>query len=73
MSFQDKSIQCSDCGTTFTFSAEEQEFFQSRAILMSPSAAPHAARQGRQSDTEIVAPATGSDAKCIPQHVRSAV
>ncbi|MQY56418.1 MAG: zinc-binding protein, partial [Dehalococcoidia bacterium] len=25
MSFQDKSIQCSDCGTAFTFSAEEQE------------------------------------------------
>ena len=27
MSFQDKSIQCSDCGKTFTFSAEDQEFF----------------------------------------------
>ncbi|MFC1914617.1 zinc-ribbon domain containing protein [Chloroflexota bacterium] len=28
MSFQDKSLECSDCGATFTFSAEEQEFFQ---------------------------------------------
>ncbi len=30
MSFEDKSIQCSDCGTTFTFSADEQELFASR-------------------------------------------
>ncbi|UCD22925.1 MAG: zinc-ribbon domain containing protein, partial [Chloroflexota bacterium] len=29
MSFQDKSIQCSDCGTIFTFSAREQGFFAS--------------------------------------------
>ena len=28
MSFQDKSIQCGDCGTTFTFSADEQELSQ---------------------------------------------
>ena len=30
MSFQDKSIQCFDCGATFIFSAEEQEQFASR-------------------------------------------
>ncbi|MBI2847295.1 MAG: zinc-ribbon domain containing protein [Chloroflexi bacterium] len=36
MSFQDKSIQCSDCGTTFTFSAEEQELFQSRGYTNEP-------------------------------------
>ena len=27
MSFADKSLQCADCGATFTFSGEEQEFF----------------------------------------------
>jgi CxxC-x17-CxxC domain-containing protein len=32
MNFQDKSICCSDCGTTFTVSAEKQEFFQSWGI-----------------------------------------
>ena len=32
MSFQDKSIQCSDCGTTFSFSAGEQEFFASKGF-----------------------------------------
>jgi CxxC-x17-CxxC domain-containing protein len=28
MSFQDRSIRCSDCGAAFIFSAEKQEFFQ---------------------------------------------
>jgi len=36
MSFQDKSIQCSDCGTTFTFSAREQEFFASKGFTNEP-------------------------------------
>jgi CxxC-x17-CxxC domain-containing protein len=36
MSFQDKSIQCSDCGTVFTFSAEEQEFYQSKGFTNEP-------------------------------------
>jgi CxxC-x17-CxxC domain-containing protein len=36
MSFQDKTIQCSDCGVTFTFSAGEQELFQSRGYTNEP-------------------------------------
>ena len=36
MSFQDKSLQCSDCGATFTFSVEEQELFQSRGYTNEP-------------------------------------
>ena len=36
MSFQDKSIQCSDCGATFTFSAKDQEFFQSKGFTNEP-------------------------------------
>jgi len=36
MSFQDKSIQCADCGATFTFSAEDQEFFQSKGYTNEP-------------------------------------
>ncbi len=36
MSFQDKSIQCSDCGTTFVFSAGEQEFFQTKGFTNEP-------------------------------------
>jgi CxxC-x17-CxxC domain-containing protein len=47
MSFQDKSIQCSDCGTTFTFSAEEQEFFASRGYTNEPKRCP-SCRQARK-------------------------
>jgi CxxC-x17-CxxC domain-containing protein len=36
MSFQDKSIQCSDCGTTFTFSTGEQEFYSARGYTNEP-------------------------------------
>ena len=40
MSFQDKSIQCTDCGTTFTFSAGEQEFYQSKGFTNEPKRCP---------------------------------
>jgi CxxC-x17-CxxC domain-containing protein len=36
MSFEDKSIVCSDCGATFIFSAEEQEFFASKGFVNEP-------------------------------------
>jgi len=36
MNFEDKSLQCSDCGTTFTFSAGEQEQFASRGYTNDP-------------------------------------
>ncbi len=49
MSFQDKSIQCSDCGITFTFSAEDQEFFQSKGYTNEPKRCPEC-RQARKSE-----------------------
>jgi CxxC-x17-CxxC domain-containing protein len=36
MAFQDKSIQCADCGATFTFGADEQEQFASRGYTNEP-------------------------------------
>lgn len=36
MSYQDKPIQCSDCGITFTFTAQEQEFFASKGYTNEP-------------------------------------
>ncbi len=36
MGYQDKSLQCSDCGTAFIFSAEEQEFFASKGFTNEP-------------------------------------
>jgi CxxC-x17-CxxC domain-containing protein len=49
MSFQDKSLQCSDCGVTFTFSAEDQEFFQSKGYTNEPKRCPEC-RRARKSE-----------------------
>ena len=48
MSFQDKSLQCFDCGNTFTFSVEDQEFFQSKGYTNEPKRCPEC-RQARKS------------------------
>jgi len=47
VSFQDKSLVCSDCGNTFTFTAEEQEFFQSKGYTNEPKRCP-SCRQARK-------------------------
>ena len=70
MSFQEKSLQCSDCGATFTFSAEEQEFFQSRGYTNEPKRCPSCRQTGSQSVTETAV--TGLDARCFPLRVPSA-
>ncbi len=49
MTFQDKTLECSDCGTSFTFSAEEQEQFQSRGYTNEPKRCPEC-RQARKSE-----------------------
>jgi len=49
MSSQDKSLQCSDCGATFTFSAEEQEFFQSKGYTNEPKRCP-SCREARKQE-----------------------
>jgi len=49
MSFTDKSIVCSDCGATFVFSAEEQEFFQSKGYTNEPKRCP-TCRQARKQE-----------------------
>ena len=40
MSYEDKQITCSDCGTAFTFSAGEQEQFASRGYTNEPKRCP---------------------------------
>jgi CxxC-x17-CxxC domain-containing protein len=49
MSYQDKSIQCSDCGTTFVFSAGEQEAFAQRGYTNSPKRCPEC-REARKAE-----------------------
>lgn len=36
MSYTEKSIQCTDCGATFAFTVEEQEFFASKGYTNEP-------------------------------------
>ena len=49
MDFEDKTLQCSDCGASFTFSADEQEFFQSKGYTNEPKRCP-ACRESRKAE-----------------------
>ena len=49
MSFQDKTLQCSDCGQEFTFTAGEQEFYASRGLQNEPKRCPEC-RQARKAE-----------------------
>ncbi len=49
MGFEEKTLECSDCGNTFTFSAEEQEFFQSKGYTNEPKRCP-GCRQARKQE-----------------------
>jgi len=40
MSYSDKQITCSDCGTPFTFSTKDQEFFASKGFANEPKRCP---------------------------------
>ncbi len=49
MAYQDKTLQCSDCGATFTFTAEEQEFYKSKGYTNEPKRCP-TCRQARKAE-----------------------
>jgi len=49
LSFVEKSLQCFDCGTTFTFSAEEQEFFAAKGYTNEPKRCP-SCREARKAE-----------------------
>ncbi len=40
MSYTDKILVCRDCGTNFTFTAGEQEFYASKGLMNQPSRCP---------------------------------
>ena len=44
MIFQEKSLQCCDCGISFTFTAGEQEFYQSKGFTNEPRRCPSCRR-----------------------------
>jgi CxxC-x17-CxxC domain-containing protein len=47
MSFEDKTLNCCDCGNDFVFSVEDQEFFQSKGYTNEPKRCPEC-RQARK-------------------------
>ena len=47
MGFVDKTLQCAECGTSFTFTASEQEFFASKGFTNEPKRCPEC-RQARK-------------------------
>lgn len=40
MAYADKTLKCSDCGSNFTFSSSEQEFFASKGFVNEPGRCP---------------------------------
>jgi len=49
MSFEDKTLQCADCGAPFTFTAKEQEFFASKGYTNEPKRCP-TCRESRRAE-----------------------
>ena len=47
MAFQDKQLQCKDCGKEFTWTASEQEFYASKGFENAPVRCP-ACRQAKK-------------------------
>jgi CxxC-x17-CxxC domain-containing protein len=54
MTYTEKSIQCSDCGKSFPFTAEEQEFFASKGYTNEPKRCPscRSTRRAERSGTD---------------------
>ena len=49
MSPQDKTIHCTDCGTDFSFTAEDQEFYRSKGYTNEPKRCP-SCRQAKKTE-----------------------
>ena len=44
MGFENKTLTCTDCGASFTFSVEDQEFYQSKGFTNEPKRCPSCRR-----------------------------
>jgi CxxC-x17-CxxC domain-containing protein len=45
--YQDRELTCRDCGSTFTFTAGEQEFYASKGLMNAPRRCPDCRRQAK--------------------------
>lgn len=64
--YRDRVLVCRDCGSEFTFTAGEQEFYASKGLVNSPSRCPacRAARRGGQQYSGSRAPREQHEAVC---------
>jgi len=73
MAFADKKLVCRECGAEFTFTAGEQEFYQSRGLQNEPGRCPDcrksrrlgrsgASREPREK-TKIICASCGNEAE----------
>ena len=71
MSLQEKSIDCFDCGTTFTFTVEEQQAYQTKGYANAPKRCPSCrqirkTRQISRGNYGSVQPGFHSERKLFP-------
>ena len=52
MTFQDKTLTCMDCGSEFTFTTGEQEFYQSKELLHEPRRCPQCRLERRRGGSQ---------------------
>jgi len=48
MAYEDKTLTCLDCGSPFTHSGEDQEFFAQKGYLNEPKRCPSCRQQRRE-------------------------
>ena len=46
--YEDKTLQCRECGQAFVFTAGEQEFYQQKGLLNEPGRCPECRQRRRQ-------------------------
>jgi hypothetical protein len=54
MTFEDKTIQCSDCGAVFTFTSGEQDFYQTKGFTNEPKRCSSCRRANKERRSESV-------------------
>ena len=69
MPFEDKELECKECGKRFVFSAQEQEFFQKKGFEHEPARCPDCRKKKRQiiekEMTEITCANCGKQTKAL--------
>ena len=64
MDYEDKNLQCSDCGNTFAFTADEQSSFHSKGYTNEPKRCPEC-RQARKA-SRYTSGGYGSERQMFP-------